>query len=153
MEKTFNRITEESMPEVAHYLKEAIEGLDGLGVILFFGGMGMGKTTLIRLMLNQMGVEENVNSPTFAIMNEYHDASHSQKFFHFDFYRLQDVSELDELGIDEIWGKEGHVLIEWADKFPVDYPLPQILVHFESNDPETRNITVRTILNSRELAL
>ncbi|MCC5815128.1 MAG: tRNA (adenosine(37)-N6)-threonylcarbamoyltransferase complex ATPase subunit type 1 TsaE [Leptospira sp.] len=157
-EKTFPSITEENMANVADYLKDRINSLRQYCIILLFGEMGSGKTTLIRLTLNRMGVEESVNSPTFAIMNEYHSANtqnsfpnsqelqkHFQKFFHYDFYRLVDPSELEELGTEEVWCKEGHAFIEWADKFPIVYPYPQIQIHFSSDNPLSRNISIRTL--------
>lgn len=142
----FPGTTLENMKSVARTIAETIQTWKSFGVVLLQGEMGAGKTTLTRLSLQYLGVKENVNSPTFAIMNEYtgeDDSLGESRYFHFDLYRLNDISELEELGFDEIWGKEGHSFIEWADRFPIDYPYPRLLVQWEPNtDPDHRTIII-----------
>ncbi len=107
MEREF---TIEELPEIAEMILRENPG----HLILFYGEVGVGKTTLIKEMLKQSGVEDNVNSPTFALVNEYLNAS-GEVFYHLDLYRVKDVEELVEIGIDEYLSGESLCLIEWPE--------------------------------------
>lgn len=136
----------EGMDRLAESILGILKTWSSPGVVLLQGEMGSGKTTLVRLVLEKLGVKEDVNSPSFAIMNEYFINKGDvweERFYHFDFYRLESESELDELGFEEIWGKEGHSFIEWYDKFSLDFPGRKIFVQWkESDDPGYRNISM-----------
>ncbi|MFM7216659.1 MAG: tRNA (adenosine(37)-N6)-threonylcarbamoyltransferase complex ATPase subunit type 1 TsaE [Bacteroidota bacterium] len=84
-------------------------------VIAFYGPMGAGKTTLIRALSKELGVAENVSSPTFSIINEYRLPG-GKKVFHFDFYRLDKVAEAAALGLEEYFESGEWCLIEWPEK-------------------------------------
>ena len=102
-------------------------------VICFTGDLGAGKTLMSRGIAAGMGVPaENVNSPTFAIMNVYNGKD--MEIRHFDLYRLNRAEELDDIGFDEYCGGNGITLIEWAELFaerlPEEY-LQVTLLHHE----------------------
>ncbi|TGK80537.1 tRNA (adenosine(37)-N6)-threonylcarbamoyltransferase complex ATPase subunit type 1 TsaE [Leptospira montravelensis] len=80
-------------------------------VILISGEMGAGKTTFIREWYSRFGTESSINSPTFSLYNIYD--SPNFRLYHFDLYRIKVSEELEELGFEEIWGKEGVSAIEW----------------------------------------
>ncbi|PJZ46877.1 tRNA (adenosine(37)-N6)-threonylcarbamoyltransferase complex ATPase subunit type 1 TsaE [Leptospira brenneri] len=110
-------------------------------MILVSGEMGAGKTTFIREWFSRMGTESSINSPTFSLYNIYD--SPNFRLYHFDLYRIKLAQELDELGFEEIWGKEGVSAIEWwqiADSY-----LPKtnrILLSIESDSIEFRSYTL-----------
>jgi len=81
---------------------------------LFFGEMGVGKTTLITSLCKYLGVESNISSPTYSIVNEYITKS-GQKIHHFDLYRLKSVEELMDIGFEEYLDQDAIVLIEWPE--------------------------------------
>ncbi len=81
---------------------------------LFYGEMGVGKTTLITKLCHYLGVEGNVSSPTYSIVNEYERRS-GQKIFHFDLYRLKSVEELMDIGFEDYLYQDAIVLIEWPE--------------------------------------
>lgn len=84
-------------------------------IVEFYGSMGAGKTTLIREMCNQMGVEDIVTSPTFAIINEYHIADSDDMCYHFDFYRINKIEEVYDMGYEEYFYSDNLCLIEWPE--------------------------------------
>ena len=77
------------------------------------GDLGVGKTVFTQGFAAGLGVEDNVNSPTFTIVQEYEDGR--MPLYHFDVYRISDVSEMDEIGYEEYFYGEGVCLIEWAE--------------------------------------
>ena len=102
----------DDLPKVS----EAI--LDARGtrtVLIFRGEMGAGKTTLIRALCDAMGVADTVSSPTFALVNEYHDRD-GMSIFHFDFYRINRIEEAFDLGYEEYFYGGGLCLVEWPEK-------------------------------------
>tara|TARA_B100001769_G_C21559829_1_gene318286 strand:- start:28 stop:441 length:414 start_codon:yes stop_codon:yes gene_type:complete len=83
-------------------------------VILFYGEMGAGKTTLIKEICLRLGVKENISSPTFGIVNSY--LGREGEVFHFDAYRIESKSEAIDLGIEEYLFSGNWCLIEWPEK-------------------------------------
>ena len=86
-------------------------------VILFHGEMGVGKTTLIKVLAKKLGVTEATSSPTFSLVNEY-QASNNQLVYHFDFYRINTETEALDMGVDDYLYSNNWCFIEWADKIP-----------------------------------
>ena len=81
----------------------------------FFGSMGVGKTTLIKEICAQLGVVQNVCSPTFAIINEYADRE-GKPIYHFDFYRLKNLDEAYDIGYEEYFYSGCYCFTEWTEK-------------------------------------
>lgn len=86
-------------------------------VILFNGSMGVGKTTLIKSLAKNLGVNEATSSPTFSLVNEY-QITDNQFIYHFDVYRLKKESEALDMGIDEYLYSGNWCFIEWAENIP-----------------------------------
>ena len=84
-------------------------------IFAFFGQMGAGKTTFIKAICKELGVADDVNSPTFTIVNEYR-AAKGFPIYHFDFYRINKITEAYDIGIDEYFSGDGLCLIEWPEK-------------------------------------
>ena len=84
---------------------------------LFYGEMGVGKTTLIKELSLQIGVIDVVNSPTFSIVNEYL-TNDKRKIYHFDFYRLNNESEAFDLGCEEYFLNDNYCFVEWPEMIP-----------------------------------
>ncbi|MBC8172714.1 MAG: tRNA (adenosine(37)-N6)-threonylcarbamoyltransferase complex ATPase subunit type 1 TsaE [Chitinophagales bacterium] len=80
--------------------------------ILFYGNLGAGKTTFIKEICGQLGVTENVSSPTFSIVHEY---AGTKKIYHFDLYRINKVEELMEIGFEEYLESDASIFIEWPE--------------------------------------
>lgn len=86
-------------------------------VILFNGLMGVGKTTLIKSLAKNLGVNDATSSPTFSLVNEY-QISNNQNLYHFDVYRLKNETEALDMGIDEYLYSGNWCFIEWAENIP-----------------------------------
>lgn len=86
-------------------------------VILFHGEMGVGKTTLIKSLVIELGVNGATSSPTFSLVNEY-QTTNNQLVYHFDFYRLNKETEAMDMGADEYFYSGNYCFIEWAEKIP-----------------------------------
>ena len=92
-------------------------------IVCFYGSMGAGKTTLIKAICHELGVKDNVASPTFALVNEYRDKN-SNPIYHFDFYRINKIEEVFDFGYEEYFYKsEGLCLIEWPELIEDILPL------------------------------
>ncbi|WP_224490527.1 tRNA (adenosine(37)-N6)-threonylcarbamoyltransferase complex ATPase subunit type 1 TsaE [Robertkochia flava] len=100
-------------------------------VILFKGAMGAGKTTLIKSMVKLLGSSDNVTSPTFSLVNEYHTLA--GPVYHFDLYRLEDEEEASEIGLEEYLYSGAWCFVEWPEKaqglFPEKTALVDIITH------------------------
>ncbi|MFN8256413.1 MAG: tRNA (adenosine(37)-N6)-threonylcarbamoyltransferase complex ATPase subunit type 1 TsaE [Bacteroidales bacterium] len=88
----------------------------------FFGEMGAGKTTLIKAVCQKLGVGDVISSPTFSLVNEY-VTSKGEKIFHFDFYRMNNVSEAFDLGYEEYFYSGNLCMVEWPEK--IEHLLPE----------------------------
>ncbi|MBI1266369.1 MAG: tRNA (adenosine(37)-N6)-threonylcarbamoyltransferase complex ATPase subunit type 1 TsaE [Cryomorphaceae bacterium] len=100
------------------------------GVVLFFGEMGSGKTTLIKSFCRAIGVEDEVSSPTFSLVNEYQTSS-GKRVFHFDLYRLESPEEALDIGIEEYFDGGGLCLVEWPERLGFLMPENGINIHIK----------------------
>ena len=100
------------LPDAA---EQILEALDGRNVVALYGPMGAGKTTLVREICAQLGSEDTVTSPTFALINRY-DTDKGDAIFHFDFYRIERPEEAFDMGYEEYFYSDGLCLVEWPEK-------------------------------------
>lgn len=132
----------DDLAEVASDLASALTAEDDgttARIVLFYGPMGAGKTTLIKALCEALGVEDTVTSPTFALVNEYSTAN-GEPVFHFDFYRIERIEEVYDLGYEEYF-YSGHLcLVEWPEK--IDGLIPY-------GDPSVRLSTVSISVNDK----
>jgi tRNA threonylcarbamoyladenosine biosynthesis protein TsaE len=109
-------------------------------VMAFSGNMGAGKTTFIQALCRQLGVDTDVNSPTFALINEYFTRS-GESIYHFDLYRIADPVELFDMGYEEYFFSGNRCLIEWPEK--AEHLIPE----------DALRVTIRVLPDeSRELS-
>jgi len=109
----------------------------------FFGAMGVGKTTLIKELCAQLGVKQNVCSPTFAIINEYCDGD-GEPVYHFDFYRLKNMEEAYDIGYEEYFYSGKYCFTEWTEK--IEPLLPDNYLRIEMKESEgIRHLTATAV--------
>ncbi|MBI1932061.1 MAG: tRNA (adenosine(37)-N6)-threonylcarbamoyltransferase complex ATPase subunit type 1 TsaE [Ignavibacteriales bacterium] len=128
-----------SLSELDKFSSEISQIIKKGDIIVLEGNLGSGKTTFVKSICLNYGIE-NVVSPTFAIVNEYYS-----KFtiFHFDFYRIKKIEELYDIGIEDyLNNSEAVIFIEWAELFPQILPKEYIKITIQFNDKEERNIEV-----------
>ena len=122
----------------------AAEFLEAVGdnrLITFYGNLGAGKTTFIKELCSRLGVEDNVCSPTFTIVNEYR-AVDGDSVFHFDFYRIDSLREAEDLGLEEYFYSGCFCFMEWPEKVAELLPEEVVEVRIEPVDEVTRRILI-----------
>jgi tRNA threonylcarbamoyladenosine biosynthesis protein TsaE len=130
MKKSF---TIQSVDELEVVAKALIETMTDANVFAFFGSMGAGKTTFIKVICSLLGVENVVNSPTFAVINEYVHPK-GDPIFHFDFYRLNSAQEAIDIGYQEYIDSGYLCMMEWPDKIENLLPENCVYVYIQSED-------------------
>lgn len=130
----------EQLPQVAQSL---LSTFPDERFFAFFGKMGVGKTTLIKELCLELGVEDNVCSPTFAIVNEYSDRN-SDPVYHFDFYRMKSQAEAYDIGYEEYFYSGNYCFTEWTEK--IEELLPEHYVRVEITETNgTRHLSANII--------
>ncbi|HLV46501.1 MAG TPA: tRNA (adenosine(37)-N6)-threonylcarbamoyltransferase complex ATPase subunit type 1 TsaE [Flavobacterium sp.] len=125
-----------SLAEIDEIAKKILT-LNKYKIILFEGEMGAGKTTLTKALAKCLGVQDMTSSPTFSLVNEYESAD--GLLYHFDLFRLKDLSEAYDIGIDEYLDSGNYCFIEWPEEImPIltDYHQIQLTIV----DAETRRL-------------
>ncbi|MBU3011720.1 tRNA (adenosine(37)-N6)-threonylcarbamoyltransferase complex ATPase subunit type 1 TsaE [Polaribacter vadi] len=110
--------------------------------LLFYGEMGVGKTTLIKEICKQLGVLDNISSPTFSLVNEY-QSEKNEIVYHFDFYRINDEEEALDMGVEEYFYSDNWCLIEWPENIKNLLPLDAVVIHLTTLDDNQRNIKLK----------
>ena len=131
--KKFHINSVEQLSEVSDYLLSMRNEAD---IIAFYGSMGAGKTTLIKNLCHKMGVTDEVNSPTFAIVNEY-VTEEGESVYHFDFYRIKKLEEAYDIGFENYFDSGNLCLIEWPEM--IEPLLPEKYIRVEIQQGETDN--------------
>jgi tRNA threonylcarbamoyladenosine biosynthesis protein TsaE len=136
---SFASVTSEVLDEVA---KDIISRLSDSKIILFYGEMGAGKTTLIKEICKQLDVTETMSSPTFSVVNEYHTTNNAI-IYHFDLYRIKNIEECFDLGMEEYIYSGHYCFIEWPEMALPLLPERYYRVHIKSEKDNTRSINFR----------
>ena len=131
-----------SLEEYPKAAREFIEQMNGRHIFAFYGKMGSGKTTFIKSLCEEMGVTDTINSPTFAIVNEYEDREQNT-IFHFDFYRIKSIAEVYNMGYEEYIYSGAYCFMEWPEL--VEELLPEETVRVEIEEAEDKRRVIRII--------
>lgn len=134
MQQTY---TLKQLPEIAKKIIETVNGK----ILLFNGEMGAGKTTLIKEIVKQLGVEEVASSPTFSLVNEY-QTNTKETIYHFDFYRINSEEEAFDIGIEDYLYSDAWCFIEWGNKVENLLPLEIININISVNNDNQRTIQI-----------
>ncbi len=129
-----------SLPHLADAARNVIAAAGTERILLFYGEMGAGKTTLIKEICRELGVDDAVSSPTFSIVNEYR--SPQGPIYHFDFYRLKTPTEALDLGYEDYLYSGQYCLIEWPEKIAGLLPEHYTKVELGHLTDDTRSLTV-----------
>ena len=130
-----------TLDEIEDVAKSLINEINGVNIILLKGELGTGKTTLIKSILKNLGIEENITSPTFSIVNQY--STSNLLINHFDLYRIKSLKELDVIGFEEYLDNEGITFIEWPKIAMSKISYRYIEIYIKFIDEKSREITLK----------
>ncbi|KGI60874.1 hydrolase, P-loop family [Prevotella sp. DNF00663] len=109
------KIKIDSLDNIHEAAKQFIEHMGEGKVFAFYGKMGAGKTTFIKAICEEMGVEDVITSPTFAIVNEYRSNTTEEIIYHFDFYRIKKLEEVYDMGYEDYFYSGALCFLEWPE--------------------------------------
>ena len=138
MNKSFN------ITDINSIAKEILQSVKSK-VILLYGELGVGKTTLISEIVKELGSDTDVSSPTFSIVNEYEIKD--GLVYHFDFYRINNEEEVYDLGFEEYLSTDHWIFMEWPEKISSLLPDNINEIHLEKVDEKNRIIKLKTLIN------
>lgn len=109
------KITIKSLDTIREAAKTFVKNMGNGHVFAFYGKMGAGKTTFIKAICEELGVEDVITSPTFAIVNEYRSATTNELIYHFDFYRIKKLDEVYDMGYEDYFYSGALCFLEWPE--------------------------------------
>ncbi|MDI3505847.1 MAG: tRNA threonylcarbamoyladenosine biosynthesis protein TsaE [Bacteroidota bacterium] len=121
------------LSEIHQAARQFLAEIDNQNVFAFYGDMGAGKTTFIKAVCEELGVQEPITSPTFAIINEYRDKK-GKSIYHFDFYRIKKLEEVFDFGYEDYFYSGNLCFIEWPEL--VESLLPENVVRLSLRQTE-----------------
>lgn len=133
-----------NLDNIREAARQFIENIGDHRVFAFYGKMGAGKTTFIKAICEELGVEDVITSPTFAIVNEYTSQSSlltpHDSIFHFDFYRIKKLEEVYDMGFEDYFYSGSLCFIEWPELIEEVLPEDAVKVTIEENADGTRSV-------------
>ena len=129
-----------SLEEIGKAAQEFVAAMGDRKVFAFYGKMGAGKTTFIKAVCEELGVEDVINSPTFAIVNEYVDGE-GEPIYHFDFYRIKNIQEVLDIGYEDYVYSGNVCFMEWPELIENLLPDDAVKVTIEEEMDGSRKVT------------
>lgn len=133
-------ITTNGLDTIRSAARQFIENIGSSRVFAFYGKMGAGKTTFVKALCEELGCDDVITSPTFAIVNEYTDGE-QQPVYHFDFYRIKKLEEVYDMGYEEYFYSGALCLIEWPELIEDVLPDDTVRVTIEEQADGSRLLT------------
>ena len=130
-----------SIDKIGQVAEEFLSAFKEPAVFCFYGSMGAGKTTFIQALCEKLNVVDIVNSPSFAIVNEY-NTDQEDSVYHFDFYRLKEEEEAFDLGYEDYFYSDSYCFVEWPEKIASLLPEKRYDVRVTALDDGTRELEV-----------
>ena len=134
----------QSLDQIHDAAREFIAAMGDNTVFAFYGKMGAGKTTFIKALCRELGVEDVVTSPTFAVINEYRSDIAGELIYHFDFYRIKKLEEVYDMGYEDYFYSGALCFIEWPELIEELLPGNTVCVTIEEQDDGSRKLTMKS---------
>lgn len=134
-----------SLDNIREAAKQFIAAMEDNTVFAFYGKMGAGKTTFIKAVCEELGVTDVINSPTFAIVNEYRSDETGELIYHFDFYRIKKLDEVYDMGYEDYFYSGALCFIEWPELVEEVLPGDAVKVTIEEVEDGTRSVRLESI--------
>lgn len=132
----------ESLDGIRAAAKEFVANIGDATVFAFYGSMGAGKTTFIKAVCEELGVEDVITSPTFAIVNEYRSATTDELIYNFDFYRIKKLDEVYDMGYEDYIYSGALCFIEWPELIEELLPTDAVKVNITVGEDGCRKVVV-----------
>ena len=130
----------DSIETIREAAKHFVAALEESTVFAFYGKMGAGKTTFIKAVCEELGVEDVITSPTFAIVNEYRSETSGELIYHFDFYRIKKIEEVYDMGYEDYFYSGALCFIEWPELIEELLPGDAVKVTIEEEEDGSRSV-------------
>ena len=142
-----NTISIQDIEHIREAAQEFIQQMGDAHVFAFYGKMGAGKTTFVKAICEELGVQDVITSPTFAIINEYEASSTGQyegiPIYHFDFYRIKKLEEVYDMGYEDYFYADALCFIEWPELIEDILPEDAVKVSIEEQPDGTRLVMTK----------
>ena len=135
----------QSLEHIHEAAREFIAAMGDNTVFALYGKMGAGKTTFIKALCQELGVEDVVTSPTFAVINEYRSDIAGELIYHFDFYRIKKLEEVYDMGYEDYFYSGALCFIEWPELVEELLPGNTLKVTIEELEDGSRKLTMENL--------
>ena len=135
----------QSLDHIHEAAREFIAAMGDNTVFALYGKMGVGKTTFVKALCQELGVEDVVTSPTFAVINEYRSDIAGELIYHFDFYRIKKLEEVYDMGYEDYFYSGALCFIEWPELVEELLPGNTVKVTIEELEDGSRKLTMENL--------
>ena len=132
----------DSLESIQEAARQFVAAMGDNTVFAFYGKMGAGKTTFIKAICQELGVTDNITSPTFAIVNEYRSDIAGELIYHFDFYRIKKLEEVYDMGYEDYFYSGAICFIEWPELIEDLLPGNTVKVSIEEEEGGARIVSL-----------
>ena len=130
----------DQLEQIGKAAREFVAAMGEHTIFAMYGKMGAGKTTFIKAICEELGVDDVITSPTFAIVNEYHSSTSGQPIYHFDFYRIKKIEEVYDMGYEDYFYSGALCFIEWPELIEDLLPEDAVRVRIEETEDGKRTV-------------
>ena len=135
----------QSLDQIHEAARQFVQAMGDNTVFAFYGKMGTGKTTFIKAICEELGVNDVITSPTFAIVNEYRSDKGGELIYHFDFYRIKKLEEVYDMGYEDYFYSGALCFIEWPELVEELLPGQTVKVTIEEVEDGSRKVTLEDL--------
>lgn len=132
------KLTIRLLDTIRETAREFVANMGQASVFAFYGKMGAGKTTFVKAICEELGVEDVITSPTFAIVNEYQSTKTGGPIYHFDFYRIKKLDEVYDMGYEDYFYSGAPCFLEWPELIEEILPNDAVKVTITEQEDGTR---------------
>ena len=130
----------DSLDNIRAAAREFVKNMGEGNVYAFYGKMGAGKTTFIKAICEELGVDDVITSPAFSIVNEYRSETTGELIYHFDFYRIKKLEEVYDMGYEDYFYSGALCFLEWPELIEELLPGSAVKVTITQNDDDSRTV-------------